>query len=841
MRASETTFVGLIQGQKQFQVPLYQRTYSWQEKQLGLLWEDVRNQADLLADHGHGPTHFLGSVVLAPSTNTEAHFERWLVVDGQQRLTTLSLALAAVRDHLREDDPQAAERIGEQYLVNRWKEGDEHLRLLPTQADRPSYRECVRRGKAGGEDRLAIAYRFFRQQLAALDDPAGAACVEQVLTTRLTLVVITADQGDNVHRIFESLNNTGLRLSQADLLRNYLFMCLSTRAERVYEDYWLPLQRSLSNDQLEQLMWLQLVLDGDERVRRQDMYAAQQARMRREGETEDAAEAYIKELFRRCEHFVRIIDPVREPDSQVREYFQRLVQWRGSVAYPAVMVLLDRQERGELSTPDLLRALSYIESFLVRRAICQVPTNNLNRIFQALPAQLPTDRPAADGLRWVLSGARRFWPDDEDLREAIRCKPFYWQGRPEQRRMILQRLEESYEHPEPVNFGKAALTLEHVMPQTPGEEWLVMLAEGANSEESAEELHERLVHTLGNLTLTGENAKLSNHPFERKQDLLAGSHLEMNRRIADAARWGSAEILARADDLADRASALWPAPGAGGHRVERGRDWALLRQALMAMPAGTWTTYGDVAALIGSHPKPVGVHLANTPGLVNAHRVLGHDGRVSETFRWGTEDRGDVLDVLRDDGVTLDENNVADPAQRLSARDLADLVGMANSADQAAPDETDALDERQERFLDQIEEHNSPAAVAGVEELIECWAEFGGVFGFGDGATVTSCFLMLERQELPTIWPLTIYPTYGRAGYIEVVFKYLAAREPFDDLALREELRARLNKIPGVDIPASKLALRPSFPLGILEDSTSVRELCDILRWFCETAEPALL
>ncbi|MEU4768566.1 HNH endonuclease family protein [Actinosynnema sp. NPDC023794] len=143
-----------------------------------------------------------------------------------------------------------------------------------------------------------------------------------------------------------------------------------------------------------------------------------------------------------------------------------------------------------------------------------------------------------------------------------------------------------------MDFAAAALTVEHVLPQNPGGEWLAVLAEDAGEDESAEELHERLVHTLGNLTLTAENAKLSNHPFQRKQDLLSGSHLEMNRRIGEATRWGMSEILARADDLADRATALWPAPGEGSHKVERGRDRALLHQALLVMPAGTWTTYG---------------------------------------------------------------------------------------------------------------------------------------------------------------------------------------------------------------------------------------------------------
>lgn len=474
-------------------------------------------------------------------------------------------------------------------------------------------------------------------------------------------------------------------------------------------------------------------------------------------------------MDRHSAHFIRVVDPAREPDVEVRGYFQRLLQWRGGVAYPAVMLLLDRQERGELSSPDLLPALSYIESFLVRRAICQVPTNNLNRIFQALPSQLPAGRSVVDGLHWVLSGSRRFWPSDEELRKAIRWNPFYWQGRPEQQRMVLQRLEESYGHPEPVNFAAAALTVEHVLPQNPGGEWLKVLAEDAGEDESAQELHERVVHTLDNLTLTTENAKLSNHPFQRKQDLLSGSHLEMNRRIAEATRWGMSEILARADDLTDRATALWPAPVEGSHKVERGRDWALLHQALLVMPAGTWTTYGDLATLVGSHPRPIGAHLANTPGVVNAYRVLGHGGRVSDTFRWAGEDRGDVLTVLRADGVTFNEQGAADPAQRLTARDLADLLGMAEPGSTTTGVGADALAERQQRFLDQLHEHNSDAVV----KLLKHWTTLGGVLQFGDGTTVTSCFLVLERPNQSDIWPLTIYPTYGRSGYLEVVFKYL--------------------------------------------------------------------
>lgn len=840
MKASETTLLEVLEGRRQYQIPLYQRTFSWTEKELGQLWSDLQDQADLLsAGDGDGPTHFLGSVVTAPSPTSEPSFAKWLVIDGQQRLTTLSLALAAVRDHLRSQDPQTADEIDDRFLVNKYKDGDHYLRLLPTQADRNSYAECIRRGRAPGADLLAGAYRFFRRQLVVADDPADPHDITrilEVLTTRLTLVSVKVEREDNVHRIFESLNNTGRRLSQADLMRNYLFMRLPTRADYVYETHWLSLTRSFTTDQLEQLMWLQLVLDGDERVRRQDMYAAQRKRIEQTARNEFDVENYVRELFRRSTHFERLIHPDREPNPAVRTYLARLRQWQGSATYPAIMVLLDRAERGELEPDDLVRALSYIESFLVRRAICQVPANNLSRIFQAVPSQLPAGQPIADGLRQVLSGERRFWPDDDALREAIRTKPFYWQGRADQQRMILQRLEESYGHPEPVDFSKAALTVEHVMPQTPSDAWKEILAKVAEPDESPEELHERIVHTLGNLTLTAENARLSNHPFERKKDLFESSHLEMNRAIADTQSWGPLEIEQRAAELSERAIRTWPGPLEGRHVVERTRDWALLHQILAAMPEGSWTTYGDLAAVIGSHAVPVGRHLANTSNVPNAYRVLTAEGTVSPGFRWGTsEDRGEIHEVLRQDGIDFNESGVANASQRLRSSDLAHLVGM-NGEQAAVPSEEPNDAAREQRFIYRLRENNPAETVTGLWALADHWRMLGGVLGFGRGATVTSGFLWLHRPTLPDIWPMTIYPTQGREGYVEVVFQYLSSREPFDDAGLREEFRNRLNQASGIDISASKLALRPNFPLGVLADREALEVVSESLTWFRDTA-----
>ena len=343
--------------------------------------------------------------MLAPSPALQAGgVQRWLVVDGQQRLTTLMLALAAVRDHVQAEDGTAADRIHRQYLVNEFRHGDEHLRLLPTQADRDAYRALVLR-TAGPPPPGAVAdaYQFFRTALVASDDPDDpddVARIEQVIRTGLSIVEITADRGDNVYRIFESLNNTGLQLSQADLLRNYLFMRLPTRGEDVHRDVWLPMQNRLSARELELLVCLDLVIRGDERVKQSEIYRAQQERLESVAPDDEAAlEQETIELARRSRHLERILHPSREPDPHLRAGLERLRTWGAQTDYPLVMVVLDLVEQETATQADAALALTYVESYLVRRMACQVLTNNLNR------ASTPLHRRSARVVRWQTRSA----------------------------------------------------------------------------------------------------------------------------------------------------------------------------------------------------------------------------------------------------------------------------------------------------------------------------------------------------------------------------------------------------------------------------------------------------
>jgi uncharacterized protein with ParB-like and HNH nuclease domain/alkylated DNA nucleotide flippase Atl1 len=683
VQVGESTLKTLIEGQKQFQIPLYQRQYAWERAHLSQLWEDVLEQYDLLTpdEMGHlvdsTPTHFLGSMVLAPSPMMHAQgVTPFLVIDGQQRLTTLLIGLCALRDHAATQDQNVVDRFNELYLINKYATGPAHYRLLPTQSDRDAFFACVQPDPSRRIGRVGYAYGFFRAQLTQTgpdNQPLDLARVERVLWERLQFVAITADQSDNVHRIFESLNDRGVRLTQADLLRNYVFMLLPTRAEHVYEHVWRPMQDSLTPTQLETLVFADLVLRGRTTIKRPDMYRAQQDRLRPLEGNEAAVEAEVQELARRARFFRRIVQPRTESDPEVRAALERLDRWGASTTYPLLMHLYDLWDRGVCSAADVREALSYVESFLVRRMIAGVPTNNLNRVFSALVPQLQTELRIADSVRHALSGERKYWPSDGRLREAFRSQPFYFQGRQEQKMLILQRLEESYEHAEPIDWSGAELSIEHIMPQTLTDEWRSMLSA---SGDDPDVVHDELLHTFGNLTITAYNGQLSNQPFARKQEILQGSHLELNRAVSPEGQWTRAEILARADYLADRAIGLWPSPIPGVQEPATGRDWSRLHAALIALPVGAWTTYGDLAQLIGSHQVPVGQHIATTPGLLNGHRVLNADGSVADGFRWiDPADTRDIHEVLRAEGVRIGPDGRADPSQRLAGDDLAALIG----------------------------------------------------------------------------------------------------------------------------------------------------------------------
>ncbi|ANN15064.1 hypothetical protein SD37_04900 [Amycolatopsis orientalis] len=837
--ARETTLQELLEGTKQYRVPLYQRTYSWDRKQLARLWEDVVQLAEDRVGHPNA-THFIGSVVLAPSPgNGPTGVQDFLVVDGQQRLTTLTLLLCAVRDHraATEKNSRHRDRINDRYLINTYSPEPHRLKIVPTQADAAAYRACIdSTPQAGGADPVGAAYRYFAAQLVRVDDPDDELDIERIenaVISGLALVSVTTHHGDNAHRIFESLNNTGLRLTQGDLLRNYLFMRMPTRGEQVYHSLWLPLQDQLSRENLELLFWLDLV-QRDARIKQTEIYAGQQARLDRFHSEAEIEEEVAR--FSRLGALLRLIlDPSLEPDVSVRSRLIRLREWGSTTVSPLLLHLLDRREAGTASSEEIASAMLYVESFFVRRLLIGRATANLNRILLSIVTEMPGDLPVDQAVHKYLSAGRKHYASDDEVRRSLRTLPYYLNGRPNQRSLILRWLEETYDSKEPVDL--TTLTIEHVLPQTSTEDWQAMVSEDLKPGENYEDVHKSLMHTLGNLTLTGYNAKLSNSAFGVKRKLLATSGLAMNQEIAQNERWGPVEIQNRADSLAERISKAWPAPLADAGE-DSGTAWGLMNTVLAELPAGTWTTYGDLAAIIGSHPVAVGTRLASVKAP-NAHRVLQTGGNVSPGFKWTEPDRDDdPRELLRAEGVEFDSFGRASEAQRINLEELAQLVELEPVDPSTTLEPTADQGVLKQRFIEQLKVHHSAEVAVATLRLLDSWSEMGGRPEFGTGRNETSCFL-LSREKTEAggnIWPATLYPS----GKFEVVFQHLRIRAPFDQLALRDELRQRLNQAPGVSIAAAKIGLRPGFPLAVLADPAAQKVVLETLVWFHTQARAGL-
>lgn len=835
MQAKEQTLEQLLAEKRQFRVPLYQRTYSWQREQVEQLWNDIIGQADLISEGIDAPGHFCGSLVFSPTPMVIGRVQGVLVVDGQQRLTTLTVMLSALRDHLAIDDPQAIERINEQYLINKYADDSDRPKLLPTQGDRDAMQDVVagRGQKAGGN--IGETYRVVRDLLVKADDPEDPhdmLRIEQAITQRLDLVAITAEPNDNVHRIFQSLNNTGMQLSQGDLLRNHLFMLIPNHVDRLYEQVWLPLEDELGAANLELLGYVDLLANGNERANRGSMYQQQTERIRAFQADEAAVVADIERLAIRGHALAQVLHPHKVQDDALRVGIERLHDWGGEAAWPVVTVAVERLRDGTSTVEQVVNVLAYLESYLVRRMLCGKTASGINRAMAVAAHDLVTTDRIDDHLRQSMSAERRFWPTDNDLVEAILTRNFYWSGRKSQQLFVLRRLEESFGHNEKVDFKAAKPTIEHVLPQTLTDEWAIELNDPELADMGVDELHKLYVHRLGNLTLSSYNSALSNDSFAIKREIYKESNFELTRRLGQSEVWGVQQINDRARFLAEIASSLWPGPLREDSPQAVRDKWQTTRRILAVLPEGSWTSYGDICVVEGTAPQALGQFLA-TSRPANAWRVLDTSGRVS-TIADAESGQASPRETLGAEGVKFSEDGLASQDQRLGAADLAELLGIEIPDQVPMPDDLkDAA--KAERFWLQLSVRNDQQVFDAVQALLQDWMRLGGTLVFGQ-QSATTCFPILRRGDEST-WPWSINP---KASTLEVVFQHLKVRPPFDDIELRDRLRQHINKLDGVHIDAGRLGLRPAIPLTTALSPNNLERMLDVQRWFAAKVLPGV-
>lgn len=551
MEASPAKVIQYFNGEKQNLIPLFQRPYTWKEVNWRTLWDDVMVQYDL----GETGAHFMGAIVSVPARSVPVGVNKYLIIDGQQRLTTVSLLLCALRDCL---DGNTAARIQEVYLTNRFRDPEDTLKFVPTQADRDVYRDIAldRRVPADGS-LMAEAYHFFRNQLLKGSDANGDSVLpSRILTTLeqcLQVVMINLGETDDPYLIFESLNFKGEPLTQADLVRNYLLMrfrhSLSSggEQERVYSKYWRPLEDALGAN-LTEFLRHYAMKDGDD-IKQGGIYAAIKTRLK-SMESPQAVEEEVQSMQRFGEFYAKVLLLVPEKETTVSTRLENIKELKVTTSYPLLLRLFDARQTGQLNDADLETCLGLIESFVVRRAVCGVPTNALNKLF----LQWAKNFPREGHVHWLhdsmsTGGASRRFPKDSEFAPAFMDQPQYGRGTT---RFVLCRLEQSFDHKEPVDLSAA--TIEHILPQTITQSWRDEL--GIDSEA----IHAKLVDTFGNLTLTGYNTELGNLSFWDKKAKLANTHIELNRWILQQSNWRSLEITDRAEALLLKANELWPGP-----------------------------------------------------------------------------------------------------------------------------------------------------------------------------------------------------------------------------------------------------------------------------------------
>lgn len=553
MKAHETILQPIFEGTKQYVVPLFQRTYSWRQDNWKTLWDDIL----AIYTSETSRQHFLGAIVSMPVNMSPSGVNKYLLIDGQQRITTLFILLAALRDVACRKDERLSDQINELYLINKWAEGPNVLKLYPSQADREVFSAIINRKNYPLEERnlLIKAYTYFKQQLER-KDPEGKtfdlARLHAIIMQELMVVDIVLDRDENPYHIFESLNAKGEPLTQADLVRNYLLMRItdSDDQEIAYREFWLPMQTSLG-DELTKFIWRYLIKGSysGKAIRLNEIYDEVKKRLQRAKSTQVVD--MLMDMHTFSGYYLCLINPEVEPNKALRRRLERINRWDIKTCYPFLLNLYHDYRRKLLSGQDFCKIIEMIESFVVRRSFCRVPTNVLNKIFLGLYRSIDLSSPV-DAV--VLELLRREWPDDSSFKSAWLEFPIYTSGT-SKCRYILDSLEEALTtNKEPVDLSNSQITIEHIMPQTLNEEWEQMLGERAG------EIYDTYLDTVGNLTLTGKNSEMGNASLFEKREVFRKSNFAINKDLADVLIWNDETIRTRADKLFEKAVQIWPHP-----------------------------------------------------------------------------------------------------------------------------------------------------------------------------------------------------------------------------------------------------------------------------------------
>ncbi|GHP55391.1 hypothetical protein VN0227_11570 [Helicobacter pylori] len=551
----------IIDNQKnQLVIPIYQRLYSWEKEQCKQLWDDIIK----IGRDDKMSGHFIGSILYVLDGNK--HSDNTLfIIDGQQRLTTTTLLLTALRDHWSDKRKD----IEDHYLINSDKDGDKKFRLILSESDKDTLLSLIDKDKRKPSEpssKIMENFKLFEEWIRKNTNQ-----LETIFKglEKLTIVWISLEKGkDDPQLIFESMNSKGMELTQTDLIRNYIVMETEAEKQEVfYNKHWRAMEenfkqsekQSKREDLFNKFVRHYLTIKTGKIPNINKVYVTLKDYRQKEG---IGIEDLLKDLQKYCGYFCQIVFK-KEADKDLNKALGFLVDLEMDVVYPLLLELYSDYSDRVLSKDDFISIIALTESYLVRRAVCGFNTNVLNKVFASFTKHIQKDE-YFESLKahfGSLTKEQRF-PNDDEFRNSFITIDFYKKFK-KKTKCFLERLEYS-DTKEPVDTEKC--TIEHIMPQTLEDEWKRDLGENFQA------IHDKYLHTIGNLTLTGYNQEYSNKSFQEKHGMEKGfkdSPLELNQGLRGLESFGEEEIKKRANDLADWALKIWTYPKLEAETLEK--------------------------------------------------------------------------------------------------------------------------------------------------------------------------------------------------------------------------------------------------------------------------------
>ncbi|GAA8574122.1 DUF262 and DUF1524 domain-containing protein [Helicobacter pylori] len=488
-----------------------------------------------------------------------------LIIDGQQRLTTITLLLTALRDHLNDEDEFlekfSCQKIERDYLINSGKDGDKKFRLILSDSDKDTLLSLIDKDRRKPSElslKIVENFKLFEEWVSKNTNK-----LETIFKglEKLMIVEIALEKGkDDPQLIFESMNSKGIELTQTDLIRNYIVMETEIeKQEGFYNKYWRAMEENFKQNKKLFDRFVRHYLTIKTRTPNiKKVYVELKDYRQKEG---IGIEDLLKDLQKYCGYFCQIVFK-KETDKDLNKALGFLVDLEMDVIYPLLLELYSDYSDGVLSKDDFRRSIDLIESYICRRAVCGLGTNSLNKVFPSFTKHIQKDEyfKSLKAHFGYLTEKQRF-PNNDEFKDFFITIDFY---RFKKNKYFFERLENFDDPKEPVNTK--GLTVEHIMPQTLTEEWERDLGE------NFQEIHDKYLHTIGNLTKTGYNPEYSNKSFQEKRDMEKGfkdSPLRLNQSLRDLESFGEEEIIKRANDLADLALKIWTYPNLDAETLEK--------------------------------------------------------------------------------------------------------------------------------------------------------------------------------------------------------------------------------------------------------------------------------